>query len=168
MRGFWALILVLMAFAWSPAEAQTGKFIARFSDWSAYVSDSPTNKVCFAISQPKDSKPKNVKRGPIYFYISHWPGDKVRNEISVKIGYPFKANTPSEVTIGTNKFKLFTKDEGAFVESVDTEQRLIDAMKTGSTMVITGRSARGTLTTDRYSLNGISAALDKINSECAG
>jgi hypothetical protein len=33
-------------------------------------------------------------------------------------------------------------------------------------MVITGRSARGTLTTDRYSLNGISAALDKINSEC--
>jgi hypothetical protein len=166
MRGFWALILIPLIFLWSPAGAQSGKFVARFSDWSAYVSDSPTNKVCFAISQPKDSKPKNVKRGPIYFYISHWPVDKVRNEISVKIGYPFKANASSEVTIGTNRFKLFTKDEGAFVESVDTEQRLIDAMKTGSTMVITGRSARGTLTTDRYSLNGISAVLDKINTEC--
>lgn len=164
MRGFWGLILLV--FVWSPAGAQSGKFVARFSDWSAYVSDSPTNKVCFAISQPKDTKPKNVKRGPIYFYISHWPSDKVRNEISVKIGYPFKPNAASEVKIGTNRFKLFTKDEGAFVESVDNEQRLIDAMKTGSTMVITGRSARGTLTTDRYSLNGISAALDKINTEC--
>ena len=164
MRGFWGLILLV--FFLTPAEAQSGKFVARFSDWSAYVSDSPTNKVCFAISQPKDSKPKNVKRGPIYFYISHWPADKVRNEISVKIGYPFKPNTASEIKIGTDRFKLFTKDEGAFVESVDNEQRLINAMKTGSTMVITGRSARGTLTTDRYSLNGISAALDKINSEC--
>jgi len=166
MRGFWAPIVLLLVFIGSPAGAQTGKFVEKYTDWSAYVSNSPTNKVCFAISQPKDSKPKNVRRGPIFFYISHWPGDKVRNEISVKIGYPFKANTPSEVTIGANKFKLFTKDEGAFVEDLDTEKRLIEAMKTGDSMVVTGRSTRGTLTTDSYSLNGIGAALDRIAKDC--
>ena len=166
MRGFWAPIVILLVFIGSPAGAQTGKFVEKYNDWSAYVSDSPTNKVCFAISQPQDSKPKNVRRGPIYFYISHWPGDKVRNEVSVKIGYPFRPNVPSEVTIGSNKFKLFTKDEGAFVESPDTEQQLIEAMKTGNTMVVTGRSTRGTLTTDRYSLNGLAQALDRIARDC--
>jgi len=166
MRRIPILAGLLLIATTAPAAAASGKFVERFADWSAYVGESAANKVCFAISQPKEIKPKNVKRGPIYFYISHWPGDKVQGEISIKIGYPLKVNTPTEVSIGNDKFKLFTKDEGAFVDSSETEKRMITAMTGGSEMIVQGRSKRGTLTTDRYSLNGISAALKRIAKDC--
>ena len=70
------------------------------------------------------------------------------NEISVKMGYPFGEGAKATVTIGSTKFELFTKDEGAFVDKPETEADMIAAMKTGSTMKIDGKSARGTATSD--------------------
>lgn len=166
MRGAFGLSFLILVLAASPVHAQSAKFLQKFSDWSAYVHDSPTKKVCFVIAKPKEKRPKKVKRGPIYFYVSHWSNDKVRNEISVKIGYPFRKNSNADVTIGKAKFKLFTKDEGAYVESADTEKRLVAAMRKGSLMTVQGRSSRGTLTTDKYSLSGLSSALDRIDAEC--
>ena len=136
-----------------------------YSDWSAYTSTGTAKKVCFVVSQPKSKAPKGVKRGPVYFYISHYPADKVQNEISIKMGYPLKPN-PVEAKIGTAVFKLFTKEEGAFVEKKADENKLVEAMKGGNELVVQGRSTRGTLTTDRYSLNGLSAALGRIANDC--
>ena len=99
--------------------------------------------------------PKKIKRGPVYFYISRWPADGVTNEVSVKMGYPFGEGAKATLTVGTAKFDLFTKEEGAFVEKTDTETSLIEAMKKGSTMKIDGKSARGTATSDVYSLDGL-------------
>ena len=46
------------------------------------------------------------------------------------------------------------------------EQKVVAAMKAGSTMVVQGRSTRGTLTTDEYSLNGITKALEAVTKAC--
>ncbi|RMF00341.1 MAG: hypothetical protein D6773_11605, partial [Alphaproteobacteria bacterium] len=100
----------------SPAVAQQAKFLKKHGDWSSYVSAGTAKKVCFVVAQPRDQAPKNVKRDPVYFYVSHYPADKVKNEISIKMGYPLKPGVPVEITIGDKKFKLFTKGEGAFVE----------------------------------------------------
>ena len=81
MRGVLGLGLLMLFLAATPAHAQNAKFLQKFSDWSAYVHASAAKKVCFVIAQPKEKLPKRVRRGPIYFYISHWPNEKVRNEI---------------------------------------------------------------------------------------
>jgi invasion protein IalB len=157
----------LAALVVTPALAQEVTLLEKFKDWSAYAAkDSP--KVCFAVSKPTDSKPKNVKRGPIFFYITDWPADKVVNEVSVKMGYPFSAGAKTKVTIGSEKFEMFTKDEGAFVEKPEDEKKLVEAMKSGSTMRIEGKSARGTNTSDVYSLNGLSDAMERAAKECSG
>jgi hypothetical protein len=149
----------------TPVWAQEVTLLEKFKDWSAYAgTGSP--KVCFAVAKPTNSNPKTVKRGPIFFYISQWPADKVVNEISVKMGYPFNEGAKVTVTVGSAKFELFTKDEGAFVDKPETEAKIIEAMKTGNTMKIDGKSARGTATTDTYSLNGLSDALDRAAKEC--
>ena len=96
--------------------------------------------------------PRKSSAGPIFFYISRWPAENVMNEISVKMGYPFAQGAKVTATIGTAKFDLFTKDEGAFVEKPEMETKIIEAMKTGNTMKIEGKSARGTATSDVYSL----------------
>jgi hypothetical protein len=151
----------------TPVLAQEVKLLQKYNDWAAYTSEG-SPKVCFAVSQPRDSTPKNVRRGPIYFYVSHYPGDKIAGEISVKMGYPFAPGAKVALTIGSDKFELFTKDEGAFVEKTEDEAKLVDALKAGSSMRVQGRSARGTNTSDNYSLSGTTDALDRIAKECSG
>jgi invasion protein IalB len=151
----------------TPALAQEVKLLDKFKDWSAYAASGPA-KVCFAVAKPTESNPKKIKRGPILFYISRWPADNVTSEISVKMGYPFAEGAKVTATIGTAKFDLFTKDEGAFVEKPDMETKLVEAMKGGTTMKIDGKSIRGTATSDVYSLDGLSEALDRAAKECSG
>ena len=158
---------IAVALAATPALAQEDTLLEKFKDWTAYAGTG-TPKVCFAVAKPTESNPKKIKRGPILFYISQWPADKVTNEVSVKMGYPFGDGAKTTVTVGTEKFELFTKDEGAFVEKPETETKLLDAMKTGNTMKIEGKSSRGTATTDTYSLNGLADAIDRAAKECSG
>ncbi len=158
---------MIVALSATPVLAQEVKLLQKYNDWAAYTSEG-SPKVCFAVSQPRDSSPKNVRRGPIYFYVSHYPGDKIAGEISVKMGYPFAPGAKVTVTIGSDKFELFTKDEGGFVEKTEDEAKLVGALKAGSSMTVQGRSARGTSTSDNYSLSGTTDALDRIAKECSG
>ena len=159
---------VIWALSFTPALAQDVTLLQKFKDWSAYAATG-TPKVCFAVAKPKDSNPKKgIKRDPVFFYISRWPADNVVNEVSVKMGYPFGSGAKATVTVGTAKFELFTKDEGAFVEKPEIENKLVEAMKGASTMKIEGKSSRGTATSDIYSLEGLSDALDRAAKECGG
>jgi hypothetical protein len=166
-RAVRAICLIIFALCVTPALADDVKLLDKYKDWSAYAA-AGSPKVCFAVAQPKSSLPKKVNRDPIYFYISQWPADNVANEVSVKMGYPFAAGAKVTVTVGTAKFELFTKDEGAFVEKPDMESKLVDAMKNGTTMKVEGKSARGTATSDTYSLSGLGDALDRAAKECSG
>jgi invasion protein IalB len=166
MRRAVAAACVIGALSATPGLAQEVALLEKFKDWSAYAATG-TPKVCFAVAKPTDSNPKKVKRGPIFFYISRWPADNVVNEVSVKMGYPFAPGAKTTVTIGSEKFELFTKDEGAFVEKPDAEAKLVEAMKTGTTMKVEGKSARGTATSDIYSLSGFAEALDRVAKECS-
>lgn len=159
---------VIWALSVTPASAQDVTLLQKFKDWSAYAATG-TPKVCFAVAKPKDSNPKKgIKRDPVFFYISRWPADNVVNEVSVKMGYPFGSGAKATVTVGTAKFDLFTKDEGAFVEKPEMETKLVEAMKGASAMKIEGKSSRGTPTSDIYSLEGLSDALDRAAKECGG
>lgn len=148
------------------AAAQTATALGQFRDWGAYVADGSGGKVCYALSQPKSMEPRNVNRDPVYFFVTSRPGQGVKNEVSVVIGYPFGAESRASAQVGSDSFTLFTKDDGAWVENAAEESRLVAAMRAGATMIVKGTSQRGTNTSDTYSLSGISAALDKIAEEC--
>lgn len=146
--------------------AQTPALIQGFSDWAAYSVDGPNGKVCYVASQPKDLQPSGVSRDPVFFMISHWEDRGARNEASLIIGYPFAESSKVATDIDGATFTMFTKGDGAWMENVAEENRLVAAMKAGKRMVVRGRSRRGTNTTDIYSLSGITAALKKISTIC--
>jgi len=146
--------------------AQGQKATSTFGDWSAYAHDDTKSKICFVVSQPKSQEPKNANRNPAYFYVSAWPRESVKNEVSVKIGYPFKKGTEATVTVGTASFKLFTQNERAFLGDLTQELKLIDAMRKGSSLQVQGTSERGTNTTDTYSLAGFGQALQALAGLC--
>jgi hypothetical protein len=80
-------------------------------------------------------------------------------------GYTFKQGSEPVVTINRRKYKFYTEGDAAWVFQKD-ESELVKQMKAGSTMVVQGTSSRGTLTTDTYSLSGITASLQAIDKEC--
>lgn len=149
-----------------PAFAVTVRPVAKFKDWSAYVYDAEGKRLCFVASEPKDMEPKNVIRGQVLFYVSTWAKSETKNEISVKIGYPFKPDVAPQVVIGNEAIDMFANNDKAFVASSDVEKKLVEAMKAGSLMIVKGVSKRGTNTTDKYSLSGISAALARMAKDC--
>ena len=61
---------------------------------------------------------------------------------------------------------MFTDKDSAWVETPSQEADLIAAMRKGKAMTVEGTSRRGTVSTDTYSLSGVTAALDAIAKEC--
>lgn len=148
------------------AHAQTPNRVGTFKDWSTYAYSDKKAKVCYVASQPKSQEPKGVNRDPAYFMVTARPTENVRNEVSTIIGYTFKSGSKVTVDIDGQKFTMFTKGDGAWIENAAEESAMIDAMKKGHAMVVTGTSSRGTVTTDNYSLSGISASLDALVKSC--
>ncbi|HEX3484297.1 MAG TPA: invasion associated locus B family protein [Micropepsaceae bacterium] len=165
-----ALLFAAIFAGTAMAAEEKPTLLGSFRDWHVYQTGKGANRLCYALSQPTQTSPKDAKRDSPFFLISTWPGRKVRNEPSVVPGYQYKDGAMTDVQIGSDKFTFFTKNDGsaggAWMEDPKEEKRLVDTMKKGAGMNITGISSRGTMTHDTYSLAGISAALDKLESSC--
>jgi invasion protein IalB len=154
-----------------PAQAQGAAqpgLLQQYGDWGVYVGANGSAKVCFAMSQPTSAvtDPPNRPRDPIYLYITTRPAENVRNEVSIIVGYPLKPNSDATAEIGSTKFIMQTQADNAWLKNPAEEAAMVDAMRRGSDLVVKGVSGRGTQTTDRYSLKGISQALDRVGQEC--
>ncbi len=144
------------------------KLLGQYADWGAYTASPGGKKVCFAISKPTSSEtnPPNRPRNPIYMFISTRPADKVTNEISLIIGYPFKPGSEASAQIGSTSFALYTQQDGAWIKNAAEEAQMVDAMRGGDNVIVKGESAKGTQTTDTFNLRGVSQALDRVAQEC--
>jgi hypothetical protein len=160
------------ALSFAAAGADPSTLLGVSKSWSAYTSGNGSSRICYALAKPSSSDPKKAKRDPIYFIITDWPSrsPKAKSEPEAVPGYQYKDGSTASAQVGSDKFEMFTKnDDGAgaaWIRKRTDEVRLIDAMRRGQELVVTGTSKRGTETHDTYSLAGLSDALDKIHSSC--
>jgi hypothetical protein len=175
MRNFTyvaASVFGALMLAGGPAAAQSSssELLGTFQDWSAYTNGSGAQKTCYVLAKPQSSLPKKAKRDPIYFLISDWPGRRAKNEAEIVPGYKFKDGSTVVAEVGGQRFTFFTKndsDDGtAWVQDINDEAKLVDAMTRGGEAVVSGESLRGTQTKDTYALAGLEQALDRIHSTC--
>lgn len=135
-------------------------------DWLIHQNSGDGPKICFAATQPKTKEPPGANRAKVVLYVSAWPKDGVKSEVSVKLGYRIKPDAPVAVTVGDAAFQLFADEDRAYVADTAEEQKLIEAMKSGSKLVVKATSTRGTETTDTYSLAGLGQALEAVATAC--
>jgi hypothetical protein len=146
--------------------AETVSKVDTFSDWSLYADDKSPHLFCFVASEPTSSEPKGAARDAPHFYISAWPKDGVKAEISFRMGFPVKAASEPVVKVGNAPFKLFAAEDRIYVKDATQELKLVDAMKKGTNLTAAVTSERGTAITDTYSLSGLGQAMAKLQSEC--
>jgi invasion protein IalB len=99
-------------------------------------------------------------------FISSRPADKVSNEMSIIIGYPFKPSSDATVAVGLTSFALYTQQDGAWIKNAAEEAHLLEAMRAAQSAVVKGTSAKGTRTADIFSLKGFGQALDRADQDC--
>ncbi|NLS07972.1 hypothetical protein HGP14_32655 [Rhizobium sp. P32RR-XVIII] len=137
------------------------KMIIQTGDWSVYSYDRNGRPTCYALSVPKEAKPADVDHGQNYFLIA--PAEKGgHSEPEAIMGYDLKAGSTVQVSVGDQTFRMFTKDKKAWVNDMAREPELVKAFRAGSRMILEAISARGTHTAYTYSLNGVTAALDRV------
>lgn len=159
----------LVAGAAMTAPALSATKLKDHSQWSSFVAEESGGKMCFVAAQPRKSDYSQPISGrdPTFFMVTTIPAKNIREEASTIIGYPFADNSKVTVQIdGSTQFTMFTDKDSAWIENPAQETELVNAMRKGSTMVVSGTSGRGTKTTDTYSLSGITAALAEIAKAC--
>lgn len=164
-----ALILAgpMLAMTVTDARAADPRLLGSFKDWNAFAFEENGHKVCYVSSQPKKKEPAKAKRGDIYVLVTHRPTEKTLNVVSIIIGYPFKKDSESTVEVDGKTFKLFTEGETAWARDSATDKAVSAALRSATKpMVVKGVSSRGTKTTDTYSTQGFSQALDAIDEAC--
>jgi invasion protein IalB len=164
MRFLAALLIILLPFSAAAQGAPT--LLQQYNDWEAYRFDADGQRVCYILSRPKTLAPTNRNHGDVFFFVSVRPGEGVSNEASVLVGYPFEEGSTVTVDVDGQEFTLFTKEDGAWVESKADEQQLVAAMRAGRQMTVRGRSHRGTDTTYTFSLSGVTAGTNRITDDC--
>ncbi|MEQ8667469.1 MAG: invasion associated locus B family protein [Rhodospirillales bacterium] len=161
--AFFSIAMLLITLA-SVAKAET---LSEHGPWAAIKNQEDGKPVCYIGAEPKKQEGDYTRRGDTYVIVTHRPAMNQNNVVSVLAGYTYKDRSEVVVKInGDPPVKLFTRDQRAWAYDAKTDAALVNAMKRGTTMVITGTSSRGTLTTDTYSLSGFTAAYNDASRAC--
>lgn len=141
--------------------------LATFGEWGAYLAQGGKDKTCYALGQPKSREPKaKLKDTSAYIFISSRPGEGVRNEVAINLGYPTKDGSAANAAIDGDDWELITKGTNAWVKDQAKEKEFVGALRGGAKLVVKAASAKGTSTTDTYTLKGLSDALARVAQEC--
>ena len=150
-----------------PLKADELKEIGKYKDWRTMVLVEPTGTVCFAQSSPVLQAPKTNKRDARLF-VTFRPSEKIKDEISASPGYEFNKNNSVIATSGKNKIKFDIVQQGfAWIGDTGLERKMVNVMKKGSRIMITGYNQSGSQTIDHYSLMGFTKAYNTAKKSCA-
>ncbi|GGB38340.1 hypothetical protein GCM10011316_07980 [Roseibium aquae] len=148
------------------AFAQSPTLLKQHNDWAAYALTGGSGKVCYALTKPTEMLPGDRNHGDVFFFVTTRPAEGVQGEPSLLVGYPFRDNSSVTATVDGTNFTMFTNNDGAWVDNAATEAQLVAAMKAGREMRVNGESSRGTKTTYRFSLSGVTAAINTAQQAC--
>ena len=123
------------------------------------------NIVTLAHFQLKQICLKKKKRGDTYILVYKMIGKK-EAIVQIEAGYNYNTGLDIEVKIDNTTFRFYSTEEVPDSAWIDTDDKVIFAMKKGLDLTVTGESSRGTVTNDTYTLKGFTSAFNKLNDEC--
>lgn len=171
MKNFKKIILltfVLLTFSFSNIVSAETKLLGSNKYWKAYFTKMKKTKTCFITSEPIKTVGNFNKenRGKAYVFVTNTK-DGSNHEVSIKAGFNFKRNNDVIFNVDGKKTKLFPVDDRAWSESSKTDRYLVQSMRKGKKLIVTGTSSPGNKIIDTYSLSGFTKALNLIDKSCS-
>ena len=144
------------------------KLLGTEKDWNAWSTTVEKLKTCYISSKPIKTSGKfnRNNRGQPYVFVKNVKS--VNNyEVSVIAGFNFKKNKDVIFNVDGNITKLFPVDDRAWSESSKIDRFLVQSMRKGKILKVTGTSTPGNKIIDTYSLSGFTKALRLIDKSCS-
>jgi invasion protein IalB len=136
-----------------------------YNDWSLYGMQENGNPVCYLSSGLERSSDNVPRKRPAVVLITNRPAEGRKGVVSVDPGYIYEDGSQVLMSIGRRQFHLYTKGGQAWAQDGD-DPLIVQAIRGGSTLVVTGRMKSGTATTDTFSLRGFGTALAALDRAC--
>jgi len=138
----------------------------QFKNWTAQNTNVNGQTVCYAVSSPVASEPKSLNRAESRIFVTFRPNDKIQNEVSVTSGYNYKPSSKVSVAVDKKEFKFETEENFAWLTKYEEEVSMIETMKKSSQAKVMATSAKGSKTTDTFSLSGFNDAYEVAKKKC--
>ncbi len=164
---FLSTVLILGSFVSKISFAETS-LLGSEKNWRAYSTKKGNSKTCFITSEPIKTEGKFNKdnRGKPYVFVTNIKGGST-HEVSIKAGFNFKRNKDVIFDVDGKKTNLFPVDDRAWSESSKIDRFLVQSMRKGKLLKVTGTSTPGNKIVDTYSLLGFTKALRLIDKSCS-
>lgn len=152
--SFWLL------FAAMPADARDS--LGVFERWGAFR-DSRVPR-CYAIAEPRRAAEDGRWRP--FASVSYWPRSGVRGQLHIRLSREIAQNAPVTLTIGERRFVLSGGRADVWAGDKRADAAIIAALRSASSMTVTGRAATGAAFSDIYALPGAATAIDAAALAC--
>ncbi|MEM8978360.1 MAG: invasion associated locus B family protein [Pseudomonadota bacterium] len=164
------LLLAVMGTS-STAQVSSNQ-VATKTAWSVFVENNPTE--CWAVAAPsktvntRGGRVVTVSRSDILLFTIYRPSANVKGQVAFTGGYSFRNNSEVSLKVGTQTFSLMTDGEWSWPKTAEDDAKIVNAMKRGNNATLVGVSQRsGTTTTDTFSLQGYTAAVNDAAKRCS-
>ncbi len=125
-----------------------------------------TDEYCYIGSQAIETDlPPEKKRGDFYILVYKNIGNP-SSIVQIEAGYEYKIEKEIIVKIDKGNYNFYTTKDLPETAWTDDDNKVIFAMKKGLKLIVTGESARGTITNDTYTLKGFTASYNKLIEDC--
>ena len=125
-----------------------------------------TDEYCYIGSLAiKTDLASDKKRGNFYILVYKNIGNP-DTVVQIEAGYNYKVSSDIIINIDKGEYKFYTSEDLPTAAWTEEDSKVIFAMKKGLQLKVTGESSRGTTTNDEYTLNGFTAAYNKLINDC--
>ncbi len=147
-----------------PVATSAQQLMGTSGDWRIFTLKNGNSKTCYIASVPTKKAGTYTSRDEPYVLVTK---RGKAYEVSVSSGYKYKKDKDVEVKIDNNKpHGLFVDGELAWAYDAAKDAALVKAMKAGTRMIVQGTSWKDTISTDTYSLSGITRAIQEMDGLC--
>ena len=149
------LIVLYVALPSTLMALEVGKWSFEKADEYCYIGSLAT----------ETDLPSDKKRGSFYVLVYKNIGNP-ETVVQIEAGYNYKVPSDIIVNIDNGEYKFYTTEDVPTAAWTEEDNKVIFAMKKGLELKVRGESSRGTITNDIYTLNGFTAAYNKLTEEC--
>lgn len=124
---------------------------------------------CWSVVEPHlrmvSKKIMSVKNGPLLMVTFH-KSNNVFAQVSYYGEYPFAKGSTVELDIDGKSLALATANDWAWPVDKAADKRVIKAMKRGNVAILRGRTSKGSVVEDTFTLSGFTAATKFAAKKC--
>jgi hypothetical protein len=161
------IVVTLLASAGTALAADTTKRLGKFGEWEAFSYTEAKAATCYlAATAGKVTGGEKGKPTTTYLIVTHRPGAKGVDEVSINGVYGFRKDSKVELQVGAMKHSLFTKGDRAWADDSKADKAIVTSLQKGKEAILHASPAKGADISAAFPLSGFSDALAAADKAC--